>query len=133
MRLYSLEEARSALPGLRPVLEGIRRDFLRLRALQAAPAVDAASARTDGSLAVDFRAATAAPGESEQLQARLQRAVGELAKSGIELKDPARGLIDFHHERTGEVVYLCYQLGEDDILYWHTLDGGFAARQPLGA
>jgi hypothetical protein len=43
------------------------------------------------------------------------------------LKDPERGLIDFYSEREGRVVYLCYLLGEPDLLYWHDLDTGFAA------
>jgi hypothetical protein len=28
-------------------------------------------------------------------------------------------------------VFLCWKLGEDEIRYWHTLDGGFAGRQEL--
>ena len=47
------------------------------------------------------------------------------------MKDPERGLIDFYHERDGQVVYLCWQLGEPDIEWWHDTEAGFAGRQPL--
>jgi hypothetical protein len=30
-------------------------------------------------------------------------------------------------------VYLCWRLGEPEVMYWHELDAGFAGRQPLGA
>ena len=33
-----------------------------------------------------------------------------------------------HH---GETVLLCWQLGEDDIAWWHRVDDGFAGRRPL--
>ena len=55
----------------------------------------------------------------------------ELQRFGCELKDPDTGLIDFLSLRNGEVVYLCWRLGEDRIRFWHTLDGGVAGRQPL--
>jgi hypothetical protein len=50
---------------------------------------------------------------------------------GVELKDPAMGLIDFLALRDGREVYLCWRLGETAIDYWHETDTGFAGRQPL--
>jgi hypothetical protein len=49
----------------------------------------------------------------------------------IELKDLQMGLIDFYHEREGRIVYLCWRLGEPEVLFWHDLDTGFAGRQLL--
>ncbi len=54
-----------------------------------------------------------------------------LARHGIEVKDPALGLIDFHAQRGAELVYLCYRLGESAVTHWHPLDDGFSGRQPL--
>jgi hypothetical protein len=50
---------------------------------------------------------------------------------GVELKDPALGLIDFPSVRDDKIVYLCWRLGELNIAYWHDTDTGFAGRQPL--
>ncbi len=51
---------------------------------------------------------------------------------GIEVKDLDKGLIDFPYRRAnGEVVYLCYLLGEPAIVAWHRIDDGFRGRQSL--
>jgi len=50
---------------------------------------------------------------------------------GIELKDPELGLVDFRSIREGREVYLCWQLGEEHLSFWHEIDTGFAGRQPL--
>lgn len=131
MRLYTLEEAKALLPDLVPILVDIREAYLRLRALQAARGAEARAATADGHLLVDPFDATAAPGEPERLEARIRSGIETLAGHGLELKDPARGLIDFFHERDGETVYLCYQLGEATVGYWHTIAAGFAGRRPV--
>ena len=47
------------------------------------------------------------------------------------VKDLDRGLVDFPAFRHGEEVLLCWQVGEDEIGYWHGVDDGFAGRKPL--
>jgi hypothetical protein len=49
----------------------------------------------------------------------------------VEVKDIDEGLVDFPALQNGETVLLCWKLGEDEIRYWHTLEGGFAGRRPL--
>jgi hypothetical protein len=67
----------------------------------------------------------------EEAAAALSACVEELAQLGVLIKDLDTGLVDFPSFRDGEEVLLCWQLGEDEIAWWHTLDGGFAGRQPL--
>ena len=43
------------------------------------------------------------------------------------------GLLDFPSTYEGRWVYLCWRRGEDEIVAWHELDGGFAGRKPLTA
>ena len=50
---------------------------------------------------------------------------------GCELKDLSRGLVDFYTLRNGGLAYLCWVEGENEIEFWHSLEGGFAARRPL--
>ena len=63
--------------------------------------------------------------------AELKRLFEELARHGVEVKDPAIGLIDFYAQRGAELVYLCYKLGEPEVAYWHPLDDGYSGRKPL--
>ena len=58
-------------------------------------------------------------------------AYGKLAEIGIELKDPEIGLIDFPAMKFDEPVYLCWKLGEDEVLYWHGLTEGYRGRKLL--
>lgn len=58
--------------------------------------------------------------------------VRSLEQRGIVVKGIDRGLIDFPHLRkNGDEVYLCWMVGEDDILYWHTIADGFAGRKSV--
>jgi hypothetical protein len=52
-----------------------------------------------------------------------------LDERGIVVKGLDEGLIDFPHIRkNGDEVYLCWKVGENDILYWHSIADGFAGR-----
>lgn len=70
----------------------------------------------------------------EELAATLQSLNGsaiELTGLGCELKDPNRGLVDFYAYVNGELVFLCWQRGEKEVTFWHTLESGFPGRRPL--
>lgn len=63
---------------------------------------------------------------------KLVEIVAEINTDGVQIKDLNTGLIDFPHRRAnGEEVLLCYKLPENEIISWHTLEGGFAGRKPL--
>ena len=64
---------------------------------------------------------------------RLQEFVEELRQLGVEPKSAPEGLVDFPSRMDGRVVFLCWKLGEPEVLYWHELDAGFLGRQPLAA
>ncbi len=60
----------------------------------------------------------------------LVNTVRNLNEQGVLVKSLDDGLIDFPHFReNGEEVYLCYKLGEEDILFWHPIDSGYAGRR----
>jgi hypothetical protein len=41
------------------------------------------------------------------------------------------GLVDFPTTYEGRWVYLCWQNGEPELLYWHETDAGFRGRQRI--
>ena len=68
----------------------------------------------------------------DQLVAQADATFDELGACGAMLKDLESGLVDFYGERAGETILLCWRLGEEmRVQYWHTLEGGFAGRQPV--
>jgi hypothetical protein len=63
---------------------------------------------------------------------RLVEIAKNLDKKGILIKGLDEGLIDFPHMRSnGDEVYLCWKVGESDILSWHRTQDGFQGRRPL--
>ncbi|MGE3270515.1 MAG: DUF2203 domain-containing protein [Chloroflexota bacterium] len=127
---FTLEEATALLPTIRPILERI----IMLRARLERTERDLVSlnwkARTNGH--ADHQGSFG-EGQSArtELMAEINAELLKIQELGVELKDPAIGLIDFPSVRGGKVVYLCWRLGETEIGYWHETDTGYAGRQPL--
>lgn len=72
-------------------------------------------------------------GEWQTLTHRLEGSVSALQEEGIEVKDLEAGLVDFYSQENGELVFLCWQRGEDEVAYYHALDGGYRNRRPVGS
>lgn len=71
--------------------------------------------------------------ELEKDGLQLQGYVAELRQLGVEPKSGPEGLVDFPCVMDGRLVFLCWKLGESEVLYWHDLEAGFSGRQPLTA
>ncbi len=61
----------------------------------------------------------------------VRRLVAELQGLGIVIRDIDRGLVDFPAIFEGREVYLCWEIEDPEIRFWHDLDSGFAGRRPL--
>lgn len=83
--------------------------------------------------AVELKAKLDRSSERERgaLMEELTAAVSKIEELGVELKDLDSGLIDFPAKKFNEQVYLCWKLGEDEILYWHNMTEGFRGRKLL--
>ena len=125
MKLFTLEEANSLLPSVRPIVKSIQRSHRRLNSFQRT-AKRAAEAAENGGGGMKKGSQYA------RLLIDLSLAAGQLESLGVQLKDYARGLIDFPSMRDGRVVLLCWKADEGDQLeWWHDVEAGFAGRQPL--
>lgn len=131
MRLYTIDEARAVLPAVIRLLEQLTRSLSELQVLEKEVFSERGRAQSNGHSHHDAFSPEPARPPADLLREQIQSALNDLSRRGIEVKDPGRGLIDFFSERHGEVVYLCFLLGEDDIRFWHAVDGGFAGRHPL--
>jgi hypothetical protein len=129
-RYFTPEEANALLEEVRPVAE-------RLVAHRRSMAVTASrQARLVQRIAGnggDFD-----PQEPRALEEEFQRedqaavrCVEELQRLGVLVKDLDRGLVDFPALRGDEEVLLCWQVGEDEVAFWHGVEEGFAGRKQL--
>ena len=50
---------------------------------------------------------------------------------GGQAKGLSPALVDFPHRLNGRDVYLCWQLGDKKIGFYHPVEEGFAGRKPL--
>jgi hypothetical protein len=84
-----------------------------------------------GGMQVDVVAAARQRAEQTAAVRRAQDAVSELDAIGVQVKDLDKGLLDFPCLLDGEIVLLCWKLGEPEIAHWHTIESGFGGRQPI--
>jgi hypothetical protein len=124
MKLFSVEEANSLIPVVRPKLVQIQRLYAHVDVLK-----DEARAAASAS---QFGGGMSGGTSYVNMLYKIGKLTTEIGELGVEMKDYSRGLIDFPHMKNGRVVLLCWQLGEDDeIEWWHETDAGFAGRQRL--
>lgn len=71
--------------------------------------------------------------ELDKDRKRLHEYVDELRSLGVDPKSATDGIVDFPSWLDGELVELCWQLGEPEVMHWHPIGGGYALRQPLPA
>ena len=136
-RTFTLEEANALVPRViaaftrtTQLVASARRIARRLAAAGVRPdqpgqLPDAEAIAHDPELTADLALATslasAALDEAKALEAL-----------GIHVRDVERGLIDFRSIVDGQrEVWLCWQLGEQKIEYWHELDAGYVGRRPV--
>ena len=62
---------------------------------------------------------------------KVSKLLDKILKTGAVVKDLQRGLIDFPHLSEGKEIYLCWEMGEKEIKFWHDLESGYSGRQPL--
>jgi hypothetical protein len=130
-KYFSIEEANKALPLVRAIVSDIVRQFRTVNDL-----TQRLSAVTQGRrlnhLDPYSEELAQSKAEMEAEEARLRAYYEELTALGVELKGQD-GLCDFPSLMDGREVYLCWRLGEPEVMYWHELHTGFAGRKPLDA
>lgn len=61
----------------------------------------------------------------------LYKQIEEIEELGILIKSLDEGLIDFPSIRFNEEVWLCWNIKEEKIKFWHGKNEGFIGRKPL--
>jgi len=131
-KLFTVEQANAALP----LVRSITADLVQLSR-------EVIERRERLALLSAGRSATAADPYSEELtqieeelekdSIQLQEYVEELRALGVEPKSGPEGLIDFPSMMDDRLVFLCWKLGEGELMFWHELEAGYRGRQSLVA
>lgn len=129
-RLFTPTEANSALAYVRPLVEQLVERRATLLAAQARLAELLATVAGNGG-GLDPAAARGLVAAVQEAERALGDVMAELTNAGVIVRDPDSGLVDFPAVREGEPVFLCWQLGEDAVAWWHGPEEGFAGRKPL--
>jgi hypothetical protein len=129
-KFFDIDAANQALEEVAPLLATLadqRAELIRLRDRTLAAHASATGGGPD-----------LEPEEAQRIRLRMQGIVDQMAAAvaqidalGITLRDIERGLIDFPALASGRQVWLCWELGEERIGFWHELESGFGSRRPL--
>jgi hypothetical protein len=130
-RTFTLDEAHSLLP----VLESLLRSAIGSKKLmeEIDGEMQALTHRIflNGGTHVDVVATARRKAERAKAEQRAKDALAEIDSIGVQVKDIDIGLLDFPCEVGGEIVLLCWKMGESSITHWHSPEEGFAGRKPI--
>ena len=132
-KYFSVEEANRALPLVKAIVGDIVKQFQVVNDLGQRLTAVSGDRRRRKSDDLYTEEVVHSRAELEAEEAKLVTFIDELTALGVELKGPSDGLCDFPSIREGREVYLCWRLGEPEVLHWHELHTGVAGRKPLGA
>jgi hypothetical protein len=130
-RTFTLDEAQSLLP----VLESLLR-----AAIAAKKTVDEADTEQQalqhrvflaGGMFLDVVPLARKKAERAKAEQRVKDSLAEIDSIGVQVKDLDIGLLDFPCEVDGQIILLCWKLGEKAITHWHGVQEGFAGRKPI--
>lgn len=130
-RTFTLDEAQSLLP----VLESLLRTAMKAKAQ-----IDDADAELqalhhriflNGGMFLNIVTLARHKAERAKAEQRAKDALAEIDSIGVQVKDLSIGLLDFPCEVEGQIVLLCWKLGEKSITHWHGVNEGFAGRKPI--
>src|SRR5579859_2704291 len=132
-RTFTLDEAQMLLP----VLESLLRQAINGKKL--IETVDGELQETahrvflNGGTLLNVVHLARRKAEREKAIRRVKDALAEIDATGVQVKDIDIGLLDFPCKVEGEILLLCWKLGEPAITHWHGVSEGFAGRKPVDA
>jgi hypothetical protein len=130
-RLFTVEEANATLPLVRAIVS----DLVRL-ARDVSDRAERLSFLLAGREPIDRND----PYDEELIHVveqldgdrrRLQGYADELLELGVEPKSAVEGLVDFPAILDGQMVCLCWKLGEPGVSHWHGIHAEYADRRCL--
>ncbi len=131
LRTYTVEEANQELPRVRRIVAQIAELSALLPELEDQARIAEYESKRPSAGADNKERHQQARDAVSGAELELLKAVASLNGMGIQLKGPLEGLIDFPSYRDGELIELCWKLGEEQVEHWHRIGEGFSGRKKL--
>ena len=132
MRTFSLHEAEAMLPVLESLLRASMEAKQKIEEVDGELQTVQERVFLQGGLMLDIKLWAHRRAEREKALQKAKDAIAEINAIGVQVKDLDMGLLDFPCKvEDGEIVLLCWKLGETAITHWHGLEEGFAGRKPI--
>lgn len=132
-KTFTLSEAQTLLPVLESLLRGAQKSALRVTELESEMQQLNQRIFLSGGMHVDVVAAARRRGEREKSLQSTKETLAEIDSIGVQVQSLEDGLLDFPCFLGGELVMLCWKIGEPGISHWHGLEDDVTARKPLDA
>jgi hypothetical protein len=130
-RTFTLDEAQTLLP----VLESLLRTAIKAKQVieEFEGEQQALNHRIflNGGTHVDVVPLAKRKAERMKAEQHAKDALAEIDSIGVQVKDLDIGLLDFPCTVEGQIILLCWKLGEKTITHWHGTQEGFAGRKPI--
>ncbi len=130
-RTFTLDEAQSLLPVLESLLRTAISGKKVMEEFEAEQQALNHRIFLNGGTHVDVVPLARRKAERVKAEQRAKDALAEIDSIGVQVKDLDIGLLDFPCEIEGEIILLCWKLGETSITHWHGTQEGFAGRKPI--
>ncbi len=130
-RTFTLEEAQALLPILESLLKQAIHGKKLIEEVDAELQETAHRVFLNGGTLVNVVHLARRKAEREKALQRLKDVIAEIDATGVQVKDLDIGLLDFPCRVEGEIILLCWKLGEATIAHWHSTTDGFAGRKPI--
>jgi hypothetical protein len=130
-RTFTLDEAQMLLPVLESLLKQATQGKKLMEEVDAELQETVHRVFLNGGTLVNIVQLARRKAEREKAIQRVKDAVAEIDATGVQVKDLDIGLLDFPCKVEGEIVLLCWKLGEPKVAHWHGTTEGFAGRKPI--
>lgn len=130
-RTFTLEEAQDLVPVLESLLRTAIDGKKLIEMVEAESQELAQKVFLSGGMSLNVVALAGRKTQREKALQRVKDAMAEIDAMGVQVKDLDIGLLDFPCEVDGQIVLLCWKLGEKAITHWHGVSEGFAGRKPV--
>jgi hypothetical protein len=131
MKTFTIEEAQSLLPVLESLLKRAIEGKREAERVESGLTELARRVSNSGGMRVDVANVAKLRADMEAHMQRVRESIAEIDSIGVQVKDIENGLLDFPCSMDGQLVLLCWRMGETSIDHWHTMESGFQGRQPL--